>query len=98
MTGQGCDPAVDATMPFDASVPQAARVYDAWLGGKDHYIADRETAARVIVRRPQVDAAEWANRRFQGRTVLLIEPRHDITQIRSVGAGMPTRAHTLIDS
>src|SRR5260221_2366006 len=79
---------------FDASVPRAARVYDAWLGGKDHYVADRETAARVIERRPQVVAAAWANRRFLGRAVRYLAQRHDVTQFLDIGAGMPTRDNT----
>ncbi len=79
---------------FDASVPQAARVYDAWLGGKDHYVADREVAARVIERRPQVVAAAWANRRFLGRAVRYLAQRHDVTQFLDIGAGMPTRDNT----
>src|SRR5215831_4821247 len=29
---------------FDAAVPQPARVYAYWLGGKDHYPADRFVA------------------------------------------------------
>jgi len=37
---------------FDPSVPHPARVYGYWLGGKDHYPADREVAEEVIRRRP----------------------------------------------
>jgi len=58
VSGRGSYPEGDASTPFDPSVPQPARVYDAWLGGKDHYAADRETAIRVIEVRPQVIAAE----------------------------------------
>ena len=29
---------------FDTSVPHIARVYNYWLGGKDHFAADRELA------------------------------------------------------
>ena len=31
---------------FDTSVPQIARIYDYWLGGKDNFAADRDTAER----------------------------------------------------
>src|SRR4249920_1090098 len=41
---------------FDPSVPHPARVYGYWLGGKDHYQADRDAAEEVIARRPQVVA------------------------------------------
>jgi hypothetical protein len=42
---------------FDPSVPHPARVYGYWLGGKDHYQADRDAAEEVIARRPQVVVA-----------------------------------------
>ena len=41
---------------FDPSVAHPARVYAYWLGGKDHYAADRQAAEDVIRRRPQVVA------------------------------------------
>jgi hypothetical protein len=33
---------------FDPGIPHPARVYNVWLGGKDHYPADREAAQEVI--------------------------------------------------
>jgi len=44
------------TTPFDMSKPNIARVYDYWLGGKDHFEADHEQdrppTANVAGRRP----------------------------------------------
>lgn len=79
---------------FDPSVPQAARVYDAWLGGKDHYGADRDIAARVAEVRPQVVAAARANRRFLGRAVRYLAQRHGVSQFLDIGVGLPTRENT----
>jgi SAM-dependent methyltransferase len=79
---------------FDPLVPQAARVYDAWLGGKDHYGADREVAARVAEQRPQVVAAARANRRFLGRAVRYLAQRHGVNQFLDIGVGLPTRENT----
>ncbi len=79
---------------FDPSVPQSARVYNAWLSGKDHYVADRETAARVIERRPQVVAAACANRLFLGRAVRYMAQRHGVTQFLDIGAGLPAPDNT----
>ena len=42
---------------FDTSVAHPARVYAYWIGGKDHYEADRRAATEVIRVRPQVVAA-----------------------------------------
>src|SRR5215472_825584 len=79
---------------FDPSVPQAARVYDAWLGGKDHYGVDRETADRVIEVRPQVIAAARANRRFLGRAVRYMAERQGVMQFLDIGCGLPARDNT----
>ena len=54
---------------FDPSVPHPARVYGFWLGGKDHYDADRKAAEEVMRLRPQVVASARANRAFLARVV-----------------------------
>ena len=59
----------DADPRFDPRVPHPARVYGYWLGGKDHYQADREAAEEVIRHRPQVVAGARANRAFLARIV-----------------------------
>src|SRR5260370_21460620 len=79
---------------LDPSVPQSWRVYNAWIGGKDHYAADREVAARVIERRPQVVAAAWANRLFLGRAVRYMAQRHGVTQFLDIAAGLPAPDNT----
>ncbi|WP_342774971.1 SAM-dependent methyltransferase, partial [Nonomuraea longispora] len=38
--------------PVGAAVPNVARMYDFWLGGKDFYEVDREAAAMVEVLLP----------------------------------------------
>jgi SAM-dependent methyltransferase len=79
---------------FDPSVPQSARIYDAWLGGKDHYEADRDVAARVIERRPQVVAAARGNRLFLNRAVRYMAERHAVTQFLDIGVGLPAPDNT----
>ena len=37
---------------FDPSVPSIARVYDYFLGGKDHFASDRALADRMIEMAP----------------------------------------------
>jgi hypothetical protein len=41
---------------FDPDVPHSARVYNYWLGGKDHFDVDRRAAEEVIRHRPEVVA------------------------------------------
>jgi len=55
---------VDAIPSFDPSVPHPARIYACWLGGKDHFEADRKAAEDVMRLRPQVVAGARANRYF----------------------------------
>src|SRR5262245_2119238 len=80
----------DSATWFDASVPHPARVYAYWLGGKDHYSADREAAEEVIRRRPQVVAGARANRAFLARVVRYLAAECGVRQFLDVGTGLPT--------
>jgi hypothetical protein len=75
--------------PFDPSVPHPARVYAYWLGGKDHYAADRHAAEEVIRRRPQVVAGARANRAFLSRVVRFLAVECSIRQFLDIGTGLP---------
>lgn len=44
----------------DPSAPHLARVYAYWVGGKDHFSADRKVAEEVLDHRPQVATAARA--------------------------------------
>jgi S-adenosyl methyltransferase len=37
---------------IDVTVPHSARVWNYWLGGKDHYQADREAGDACLLRFP----------------------------------------------
>jgi SAM-dependent methyltransferase len=79
---------------FDPSAPHPARVYGYWLGGKDHYEADRETAEEVIRLRPQVVAGARANRAFLARVVRFLAADCGIRQFLDIGTGLPAPAST----
>jgi hypothetical protein len=72
----------------DFSVPNAARMYCYYLGGKDHLPADREAAERVIAAYPETRKLARANRRFLTRAVRFAAG-HGIRQFIDLGAGMP---------
>lgn len=79
-----------APRQVDVSTPNAARMYDYYLGGKDNFAADRQAADTVLAVVPQVrDAA------LQGRVHLGHAVRHlvesGIRQIVDIGSGLPTR-------
>jgi len=80
--------------PFDPSVPHPARVYAYWLGGKDHYLADRRAAEEVIRRRPEVVAGARANRAFLSRVVRFLAAECGIRQFLDIGTGLPAPAST----
>jgi S-adenosyl methyltransferase len=52
-----------------SSAPNAARIYDCLLGGKDNYQADRAAAAQLQQILPDVPKAARANRHFLERVV-----------------------------
>ena len=52
------------TSALDTSVPNMARVYNYWLGGKDHFAADRAEADRLVALYPPLPALARENRGF----------------------------------
>ena len=74
---------------FDVSVAHPARVHAYWLGGKDHYAADREVAKEVIRRRPQVVTGARANRAFLARVVRYLAAGCGVRQFLDIGTGLP---------
>src|ERR1700730_16877606 len=74
---------------LDTSVPNDARIYDYWLGGKDNFAADREAAERSALAVPQLPWLFRENRRFLGRAVRFCA-NAGITQFLDVGSGLPT--------
>ncbi len=79
---------------FDTSVPHIARVYNYWLGGKDHFAADRELAERFIAADPEVIAGVRANHAFLGRAVHFLAAKARIRQFLDIGTGLPTANNT----
>jgi hypothetical protein len=79
---------------FDTSVPHIARVYNYWLGGKDHFAADRELAERFIKADPEVIAGVRANRAFLGRAVHFLAAKARVRQFLDIGTGIPTANNT----
>jgi hypothetical protein len=45
---------ITALSGIDPTVPSTARMYDFWLGGKDHFAVDRAAALAVSEAAPEV--------------------------------------------
>jgi hypothetical protein len=86
MNGMSAD---SRSLGHDANVPNIARVYDFFLGGKDNYAADRELAAQIAELSPDWVQACRDNRLFVGRAVTWAA-RQGIRQFLDLGAGLPT--------
>jgi hypothetical protein len=78
---------------IDTTKPHSARVYDYYLGGKDHFAADRETAERAMRSWPAVRTAVRENRAFLGRAVRYLASEAGIRQFLDIGAGLPSAAN-----
>src|SRR5690242_21341409 len=76
---------------FRTDVPHPARIYDYWLGGKDHFAADREAAEAVIAVRPTVVRDIRANRAFLRRAVAWLASEAGVWQFLDIGTGIPTK-------
>jgi S-adenosyl methyltransferase len=74
---------------FDPSTPNAARVYDYLLGGKDNFAADRDAAARLVEALPDAAQVAQANRGFLAAAVRYVAGQ-GVGQYVDIGAGLPT--------
>ncbi|MEW2296760.1 SAM-dependent methyltransferase [Streptomyces sp. NPDC006743] len=75
---------------IDTSKPHPARMYDYFLGGKDHYEVDQQAAEQFMKAAPEVREGVLANRRFMHRAVRYVVGEGGVRQILDVGTGLPT--------
>ncbi len=73
---------------LDTSTPNMARIYNYWLGGKDHFSADRAQADRLVSLYPPLPALVRENRAFLLKAVRWAA-RQGIGQFIDLGAGLP---------
>lgn len=78
---------------FDVSKPNVARVYDAMLGGKDNFAADREFVAEVLRFAPMAPLGAVINRQFLRRVVQYLVVEAGVTQFIDLGSGLPTQGN-----
>ncbi|MFF5296554.1 SAM-dependent methyltransferase [Paractinoplanes globisporus] len=78
---------------IDTSVPHPARRYNYWLGGKDHFAADRQSGDAIAAAFPIVVELARANRAFQRRSVAFLA-QQGIRQFLDIGTGLPAPDNT----
>jgi SAM-dependent methyltransferase len=76
---------------LDVSVPNVARMYDYYLGGKDNFEADRIAAEEVLAHLPGQRRSALENRRFLRRVVRYLTAEAGIGQFLDIGVGLPTQ-------
>jgi hypothetical protein len=82
-----------AASAIDTSKPHPARMYDAYLGGKDHFAADREAGDETIQDYPDMLSSVRANRAFLRRAVRYLAEA-GIRQFLDIGTGLPSADNT----
>ncbi len=88
------EPPRDPPPELDTSKAHPARIYDYWLGGKDHFPADRAAAEQAIRDFPGIVPAVRAQRAFLGKAVRYLAGEAGIRQFLDIGTGLPAADNT----
>jgi SAM-dependent methyltransferase len=83
-----------APVHIDTTKASIARVYDAFLNGKDNYEIDRDVLRRVQQVAPEASQLAWDNRDFLIRATRFIASQTGLTQYLDCGSGLPTAENT----
>ena len=75
---------------INSAIPNVARIYDYFLGGKDNFAADRAAAAKIAEAAPDVVRRTRENRAFLGRAVRFLADA-GVRQFLDIGTGLPTQ-------
>ncbi|WP_416955535.1 SAM-dependent methyltransferase [Streptomyces sp. Agncl-13] len=79
-----------AARDIDTSRPHSARMYDYYLGGKDHFEIDKQAAETVAAAYPAIFVCARENRAFMHRATRVLAREHGIRQWLDIGTGIPT--------
>ncbi|GAA4225438.1 SAM-dependent methyltransferase [Actinomadura meridiana] len=75
-------------------VPQSARIWNYWLGGKDNFPADRAAGDQFVSAYPEIVDIARQSRAFLSRAVLYLAGEVGIRQFLDIGTGLPTVDNT----
>ncbi len=78
---------------IDTTTANPARIYDALLGGKDNFPADRAAAHAILNVAPQARQGASENRAFLQRAVRFLAAEAGIGQFLDIGTGLPTQGN-----
>jgi hypothetical protein len=89
--------AMDADVPspkFDTTVPASARIWNYWLGGRDHYPVDKEAGDQFAQFFPGIFDMARASRYFIARAVRYLAADAGVRQFLDIGTGLPSHDST----
>jgi hypothetical protein len=78
----------------DISVAHSPRIWNYWLGGKDHYAVDRAVGDQIAAMYPNIVYAARTHRAFLGRAVRYLAGEAGVRQFLDIGTGLPTVDNT----
>ena len=78
---------------IDVTKPNIARVYDAFLDGKDNFAADRAVVELTLRIVPDAAVGARANRAFLRRVVRYLAGQGGIGQFLDIGSGLPSQGN-----
>ncbi|GAA0380328.1 hypothetical protein Acor_01870 [Acrocarpospora corrugata] len=84
----GTDPKIDT------SVPHSARMWNYWLGGKDHYPVDRLAGDQFREAFPDIVRIAQLSRHLLARIVQYLAAEAGVRQFLDIGTGLPTLDNT----
>jgi S-adenosyl methyltransferase len=79
---------------IDPTVPNSARIWNYWLGGKDNYPVDREAGDEYRAIYPEIVDVARASREFLARAVRYLASEAQVRQFLDIGTGLPTVDNT----
>lgn len=79
---------------IDSSVPHSARIFNYWLGGKDHYPADKVAGEKFKETFPDIVDLARGGRYFLARVVRYLAAEAGVRQFLDIGTGLPTVDNT----
>ncbi|GAA2721797.1 SAM-dependent methyltransferase [Actinocorallia aurantiaca] len=84
----------DTEPVIDRSVPHSARIWNYFLGGKDHYPVDAKAGDAYLAAFPGIADVAREGRHFLGRAVRYLVQEEGVGQFLDVGTGLPTVDNT----
>jgi O-methyltransferase involved in polyketide biosynthesis len=79
---------------INTAVPQTARIWNYWLGGKDNFPVDRAVGDQILEAFPAIVENARASRAFLVRAVRYLAGASGIRQFLDIGTGLPTANNT----